>query len=427
MKLKLLSLLLLSTYFISCKKEEIIQNSPSVLTNEASEILLEAPYSKVTLNGEVTDEGFAAVTDRGFVYSDKNFTPSVSDLKIKSGYGKGVYSAKLSNLNLNVKFYYRSYATSAKATSYGNVQSFTTADYKLPTVTTKSVTLLNNTVIEFNAEVIDDGGGTINEYGFVIGKKASPTLSNSSRIIVRQGDFGKLNYVIQINADANVKYYIRSYVKNIKGESYGNELTVTTLNKIETLVNTIISPITGRVWMDRNLGASRAAINKGDGLALGDLYQWGRKADGHQISISETTTTLSNSDMPQNGLFITTPTTNAIIGDWKTNPNNNLWQGVNGLNNVCPIGFRIPTIKEFEAEQGPIVGDFFTTLKLPNTLLRTNEGIIFSNQINTYWTSSVSKTDSYSASVMFYGSSTKPSFNNLNPKSFGTAVRCIKN
>jgi hypothetical protein len=43
----------------------------------------------------------------------------------------------------------------------------------------------------------------------------------------------------------------------------------------------------GRVWMDRNLGAQRPAVNSKDFKAFGDLYQWGGPIDGHQIRSSK--------------------------------------------------------------------------------------------------------------------------------------------
>ena len=47
-------------------------------------------------------------------------------------------------------------------------------------------------------------------------------------------------------------------------------------------VGVVTNPATGRTWMDRNLGASRVATGNTDAEAYGDLYQWGRAADGHQ-------------------------------------------------------------------------------------------------------------------------------------------------
>ena len=102
---------------------------------------------------------------------------------------------------------------------------------------------------------------------------------------------------------------------------------------------------TGRIWMDRNLGASQVATSQTDEKAYGDLYQWGRGADGHQLRTSPTTNTLSTTDVPGNAFFITS--TNY---DWRSPKNDALWQGVNGINNPCPSGYRLPTTTEVNAE-----------------------------------------------------------------------------
>ena len=71
-----------------------------------------------------------------------------------------------------------------------------------------------------------------------------------------------------------------------------------------TAIVEVTNPTTGRVWMDRNLGSSQAGTSSTDINAIGDLYQWGRRSDGHQCRNSPTTTTLSSSDMPGNNFFI---------------------------------------------------------------------------------------------------------------------------
>ncbi|WP_446008965.1 hypothetical protein [Candidatus Electrothrix sp.] len=43
-----------------------------------------------------------------------------------------------------------------------------------------------------------------------------------------------------------------------------------------------VTSATGKVWMDRNLGASQVATLFDDTAAYGDLYQWGRPTDGHE-------------------------------------------------------------------------------------------------------------------------------------------------
>lgn len=98
-----------------------------------------------------------------------------------------------------------------------------------------------------------------------------------------------------------------------------------------TRVVDVTNPTTGKTWMDRNLGATQVATSVSDALAFGSLYQWGRFADGHQCRNSTTTTTLSTSDQPAHGNFIRI--TNGAPNDWRSGQNDNLWQGVNGINN----------------------------------------------------------------------------------------------
>ena len=86
----------------------------------------------------------------------------------------------------------------------------------------------------------------------------------------------------------------------------------------------VTNPQTGRIWMDRNLGAGRAAISSTDEQAYGDLYQWGRPADGHHLRTSDTTSILSSSGQPSHGGFILE---NNSPYDWRSPQNDNLWRG----------------------------------------------------------------------------------------------------
>ncbi len=134
-----------------------------------------------------------------------------------------------------------------------------------------------------------------------------------------------------------------------------------------TAIVDVTNPTTGRIWMDRNLGATQAATSSTDVDAYGDLYQWGRRSDGHQCRTSATTTVLSSTDQPANGSFIIAP--NSPF-DWRSPQNTNLWQGVNGVNNPCPSGYRLPTEAELETERlswssNNAQGAFASLLKLP--------------------------------------------------------------
>jgi hypothetical protein len=136
---------------------------------------------------------------------------------------------------------------------------------------------------------------------------------------------------------------------------------------VPTAIVDVTNPTTGKTWMDRNLGASQVATSSVDTNSYGDLYQWGRRSDGHQCRTSPTTATLSSVDQPAHGDFILAPNTS---DDWRSPQNDNLWQGLNGVNNPCPIGYRLPTETELNAERlswspNSSAGAFASPLKLP--------------------------------------------------------------
>ena len=196
----------------------------------------------------------------------------------------------------------------------------------------------------------------------------------------------------------------------------------------ETLVVDVYNPVTGKTWMDRNLGASRAATSSTDAEAYGDLYQWGRPADGHQKRNSPTTTTLSNTDQPGHGGFILSPVWDPHRYDWRIPQNDNLWQGVNGVNNPCPTGYRLPTEAELNAERlswssNNSAGALASPLMLPVAGFRyfSNGSLYFVGSFGHYWSSTVDGT--YSRFLFFNSSSASLG---SNYRAFGYSVRCLK-
>jgi hypothetical protein len=225
---------LFSIVLLGCKTEEP-QNPPTVITKAASDVTLK----NATLNGEITDEGFSAASDRGFVYSEKNTNPSVSDSKAQSGYGKGVYSIVLDKLPVNTKYYFKAYATNTKGTSYGEVQSFTTADYNLVNISTDVPKSIGYTSVNLWGVVLGNGGGNVTERGFVVGENPSPTTLDF-KFSVSSGGLGEYTLFIS-TLKVGTKYYVRAYAINEKGISYGNTQIFTTVDyKLPSV--TIIGP-----------------------------------------------------------------------------------------------------------------------------------------------------------------------------------------
>ena len=182
-----------------------------------------------------------------------------------------------------------------------------------------------------------------------------------------------------------------------------------------------VSSAGGKCWLDRNLGATQVATSSTDAASYGDLFQWGRAADGHQIRTSGTTTTLSSSNVPGNANFILSSS------NWRSPQNDNLWQGVSGVNNPCPTGFRLPTTAELVTEYSSwsssgASGAFSSPLKLPAPGFRhySSGSLINVGLTGDYWSSTFSTTNTND--LWFYTGQTIGDI----ARGYGCSVRCIK-
>lgn len=183
--------------------------------------------------------------------------------------------------------------------------------------------------------------------------------------------------------------------------------------------STITSPTTGKVWMDRNLGASQACTAYNDEACYGDYYQWGRGADGHEKSTSATTSSIATSTFPSHGDFITSSSSNDY--DWTNSDSDGSTRESEW--NVCPSGFRIPTTSELEAENIQDRDDAYSKLKLPSAGGRGGYSGSMDSQGSwgLVWSSSVSGSGSRD---LGFGSDDAYSYSNY--RADGFSVRCVR-
>ena len=135
----------------------------------------------------------------------------------------------------------------------------------------------------------------------------------------------------------------------------------------------VTSPYTGRVWLDRNLGATKVAESSTDSAAYGDYYEFGR-------------------------------------------------------DDICPVGFSVPTKAELEADTIDIKGvtaPFAGFLRLPNAGFRAGKtgklDAIVGSHIR-MWTRSF-QNNSFAVYLKFNSGSA--AFDESN-RADGFSVRCIK-
>jgi len=235
------------------------------------------------------------------------------------------------------------------------------------------------------------------------------------------------SYTIEAQAFESAKYV----AANPSGFSLGNgpalpkqcgDPTYTVTGPDGLTYGTVVGADT-KCWLDRNLGATRVATSSTDTLAYGHLYQWGRGVDGHQITTSGVTTVLSFTDSPGHANFIYGM---ATPYDWRSPQNTNLWQGVSGINNPCPTGFRLPTQPEWASlvTAAGITNSataYGSSLKLTVAGYRTfSTAVLYNRGSAGYcWSSSPGEIFSFSASTV--------SLTTLSNRASGRSVRCVKN
>jgi uncharacterized protein (TIGR02145 family) len=311
----------------------------------------------------------------------------------------------------------------------------TTACPSLAVLTSTALSSITQTTAVSGGTITYQGASAIIAKGVCWGTGTNPTLANS----FTTNGTGTGTFTSNLTGlSAGTTYYVRAYATNGSGTSYGNQVSFVAVNPQpaypansvfcasgSTLVIDVVNPSTGKTWMDRNLGATQVATSSTDANAYGDLYQWGRGNDGHQCRTSATTATLSSTDQPGNGNFILAPNTPF---DWRSPQNANLWQGVNGINNPCPSGYRLPTETELNAERlswsaNNFSGAFASILKWTMAGVRNYSGVLISvDGVAGYWSSTVNGSITANLSFDCCGANMDP-----DGRSGGFTVRCIKN
>lgn len=184
--------------------------------------------TSATLNGKIEAEGDPAYTERGFVYSKLFNRPTVDDAadattKLPvSGRSKD-FSANISSLTENAKYYVRAYAIYEGGTVYGEVQTFTPGP-QLPIVTTLESTNILPTGATLNGRIENAGNPAYFERGFVYSASyqvpavGDPSSSTTKWIVGGTNDVFSANIS---NLKEGSTYYVRAYATSSKGTSYG--------------------------------------------------------------------------------------------------------------------------------------------------------------------------------------------------------------
>ena len=150
---------------------------------------------------------------------------------------------------------------------------------------------------------------------------------------------------------------------------------------------TTTSPVTGKVWLDRNLGATQVCTAFNDTNCYGDYYQGGRLTDGHEKSNSAASANARTTDITNAGTPDFISVDDGGVSDWVVaSIDDDLgsrivqWSSTDGVSGICPTGFSVSTLTEIEAEisnLADITDAANSFLKIPSAGYRSFNGTIY--------------------------------------------------
>jgi uncharacterized protein (TIGR02145 family) len=211
---------------------------PTIVTSGVSNITL----TGATCGGDVTNTGGDPVIARGVCWSTTH-NPTTASTKTIDGSGPGLFVSTLTNLQPNVTYYVRAYATNSVGTAYGNEVAFLTSSSGIsyPSVSTSPITNPTSTSAVGGGNVISDGGATVTARGVCWGPNPGPTTSNPH---TTDGN-GIGVFVSNITGlQPGTTYYVRAYATNSQGTSYGLDVQFSTTSTSIVAPSVTTTPIT---------------------------------------------------------------------------------------------------------------------------------------------------------------------------------------
>ncbi|RLD44810.1 MAG: hypothetical protein DRI89_02670 [Bacteroidetes bacterium] len=182
--------------------------------------------SNVTINSahfisEVLADSGLNVNIRGFCWdTDSVFTIDDCLDSTVVGDGLGIFNSEVSGLNEGVDYFVKSYAINEKGISYGEVKHFSTIPITVPEVSTTEISEITINSAKSGGNVSSNGNGTVTARGVVWGINENPTVENNTGLTTDGSGTGVFTSSLTILQD-DFTYYVRAYVTNEKGTSYG--------------------------------------------------------------------------------------------------------------------------------------------------------------------------------------------------------------
>ncbi len=208
--------------------------SATVTTREVTLISHDTAVS----GGIIYSDGGSPITAAGICWCECH-KPTLADNYTIDSTENGDFVSIMKGLTNNTLYYVRAYVTNNYGTFYGNEVSFTTLS-GLSTVTTREVILISHDTAVSGGVICDEGGSPLIAAGICWSEYPDPTLDDNHTTDNPEND-GFTS--IMKGLTNNTLYYVRAYVTNNYGTSYGDEVSFTTLPGLATVLTREVTSI----------------------------------------------------------------------------------------------------------------------------------------------------------------------------------------
>jgi hypothetical protein len=430
---------------IQCKRNEMSDAAsvPELQTAAATNITT----TTATVGGTITRNVGASVTASGICWSKTNNNPAITDDTTKGTTSIGNFSFNLTGLDPDATYYVRAYAINSVGVGYGQTLNFRTAN---AAPEARNLALIGNAAVavpltvRFTYYDLENNPQAGTSFQWYVSNDSSGAavnaIANATDSIYTPGYSNTAKFLrVQITPKASAGTSPGNSVMS----SWTGPVAAQKPDTVNFVYNgqpvtylTITSPVTGRKWLDRNLGAPNTPTGFNDWQNYGDLFQWGRAADGHQLinraansptttSVNGTTNVRAITDNPGHAMFITAA---ADPFNWRNPTNDNLWQAPARINNPCPAGFHVPTLDEWFDEALGALAPAFAQLKITAGGMRnaSDGSFAFTTSDGLYWTSTSNNPGTWIAVQFNFALNNGPAYGQASMRAVGLSVRCIK-
>ena len=197
-------------------------------------------------------------------------------------------------------------------------------DENIPYISTASISSITINAAVSGGEIKSDGGGNVTAKGVCWSSHQNPTIADSK---TNDGEGTETFNSSITGLNPNTTYYLRAYATNSTGTGYGEQYLFCTLLDSSIIVTDLDGniyhtvTIGTQIWMMENLQVTR--FRNGDTIPDVTDYTWG----------SLTTPAYCNYDNNANIA--------AIYGRLYN------WYAVNDSRNICPEGWHVPSLAEW--------------------------------------------------------------------------------